>query len=86
MRGVRVEHGRLGRQLATTLRRHLSGDPSAFDPIEEHIGVEMEAILGDPGVYTVVDRLATGSAPASALGKAHSIQLAHELFQPQEDR
>jgi hypothetical protein len=34
----------------------------------------------------VVDRLAKGTAPISALGRAHSVGLAQELFQPQEDR
>ena len=86
MRGVRIEHGRLGRMLANALRKHLSGDPSAFDQIEERIGVEIEEILGDPAVYTVLDRLAAGTAPASALGRAHSVGQAHELFEPQEQR
>lgn len=86
MRGVRVEHGRLGRQLATALRLHLGGDDSSFDLIEERFGLEFESMLGDPTVYTVIDRLASGQAPGSTLGRAHTVQVAQELFQPQEDR
>ena len=86
MRGVRVEHGRLGRQLAAALRQHLRGNIAAFDQIEDRIGVEIEAILGDPAVYTVVDRLAAGTAPISALGRAHSVGQAQDSIQPQEDQ
>lgn len=86
MRGVRIEHGRLGRQLAVALRRHAGGDDSAFDELERHFGVDLDATLGSPAAFTVLNRLATGIAPGSALGRAHSVAAAHELFQPQEDR
>jgi len=86
MRGVRIEHGQIGRQLAVALRRHVDGDTGAFDQIEERLGIDIEAVLGDPAIYTVLHRLAAGTAPASALGRAHSIAAAQKLFHPQEDR
>jgi hypothetical protein len=86
MRGVRVEHGRIGRQLATALRRHLDGDADAFDMLEERLGIDIDTMLGDPAVYTVLDRLASGSAPSGALGRAHPVAAAQALFRPQEDR
>ena len=86
MRGVRIEHGRLGRQLAVALRRHAGGDHSAFDELEERLGADLDAMLGNPAVFTILDRLATGLAPATALGRTHTVAAAHELFKPQEDR
>jgi hypothetical protein len=86
MRGVRVEHGRLGRQLAAALRLHINGDDAAFDPIEDRLGMEIEAMLGDPSVYTVIDRLSEASVPASALGRAHSVAIAQQWFQVEESR
>lgn len=86
MRGVRVEHGRLGRQLAAALRLHVGGDDSAFDPIEDRLGLEIETMLGNPTVYTVIDRLTAGCAPANALGRAHPVHIAQELFRAQENQ
>lgn len=86
MRGVRVEHGRLGRQLAAALRLHVNGDDAAFDPIEDRLGMDIEAMLGDPSIYTVIDRLSEGSAPASALGRAHPVATAQQLFRGEESR
>jgi hypothetical protein len=84
MRGVRIEHGRLGRQLAIAMRRHLDGDIDAFDVVEERLGIDIEALLGDPTTYTVRERLATGTAAAHALGRVHPIVAAQQLFHPQE--
>jgi len=84
MRGVHIEHGRLGRQLATALRLHINGDGGAFDAIEDRLGMEIEAMLGDPSVYSVLDRLSVGSAPVGALGRAHPVAVAQQLFRSQE--
>lgn len=86
MRGVRIEHGRLGRQLAVALRRRAGGDECAFDVLEERLGVDLDATLGSPAVFTVLDRLATGIAPGYALGRAYPVAAARDLFQPREDR
>jgi len=85
MRGVRVEHGRLGHQLAVALRRHVDGDASAFDEIEDRLGVETETMLGQVSIHQIVDTLSTGMAPSGALGRTYSVATAQALFQPQED-
>jgi hypothetical protein len=84
MRGVRIEHGRIGSQLAAALRRHIHGDASAFDALEERLGVEVEAMLGDLAVHEIVDGLGGGMAPLSALGLTHSVSAAQALFRPKE--
>lgn len=83
MRGVRIEHGRIGRHLAAALRRHLNDDVGAFDEIEERLGVAVENILGNISVYVIRDRLASGTAESRALGRAHSIAMAETIFEPQ---
>jgi hypothetical protein len=84
MRGVRIEHGRIGRQLAAAMRRYIDGDTDAFDQVEERLGVDVQTMLGDPTIYTILDRLASGTARASALGRAHPVAAAHEIFQARE--
>ena len=86
MRGVRIEHGRLGRQLASALRSHGAGDDNALDELEMRLGVDLDETLGSPSVYTILDRLAAGTAPVSVLGRAHPIAIARDLFHPQEDQ
>ena len=84
MRGVRTEHGLLGRQLAVALRLHVQGDASAFDEIEDRLGAEIETMLGDLAIHEIVKKLASGMAPASALGRTHSIAAAQRLFHTRE--
>ena len=84
MRGVRIEHGRLGRQLAVSLRRHVEGDAAAFDEIEDRLGVEIETMLGELAIHEIVDRLASGVAPVGALGRTHSMAAAQALFHQRE--
>jgi hypothetical protein len=84
MRGVRVLHGQLGRQLASAMRRYVDGDVYAFDAVEERLGIDIETMVGDPTSYTVQERLAAGAAPAHALGRAHTVAAAQHLFHRQE--
>lgn len=85
MRGVRIEHGRIGRQLAAALRRHIDGDISAFDVIEDRLGVDVDTMLGDLTIHEIADRLGKGMAPLSALGITHSVSAAQTLFRPKEE-
>lgn len=84
MRGVRVEHALLGRQLAAAVRAHLNGDVSAFDNLEDRYGADIESLFGDPAVHVVIRHLADGHAPRTALGRTHSVASAQKIFQPQE--
>ena len=86
MRGVRIEHGRLGRQLAAALRRHIDGDISAFDVIEDRLGIDVDTMLGNLTIHEIVDGLGKGMAPLSALGLTHSVSVAQALFRPQEEQ
>lgn len=84
MRGVRIEHSKLGRLLAAAVRRHLSGDAEAFDQVEELLGVPIEELLGEVSVSTVTDCLGRGHAPGSTLGRIHLPTTAQRIFVPEE--
>lgn len=83
MRGLRVEHMRLGRQLVQAVRRHLSGQADAFDVIEDRLGVEASHLVGDVTITTVCDCLGAGLAPTWATGRTHTPQRAKDLFVPE---
>lgn len=82
MRGVRIEHGRFGRLLALALHRAADGRADAFDLLEEQFGLDVEDIVESPTIYTVTERLASGTAPSSALGRVHDAAAAQALFTP----
>lgn len=84
MRGVRIEHRKLGRLLAAAVRRHLSGDAEAFDQVEELLGVPIEELLGEVSVSTVTAYLGRGRAPGSTLGRIHLPATAQRIFVPEE--
>lgn len=82
MHGARLEHQKLGRRLATAVRRHLAGDADAFDPIEELLGVAIEELLGAVSVVTIRQFLGNGRAPVSSLGLVHPPATAQRYFLP----
>lgn len=84
MRGVRIEHHRLGRSLVRAIRRHAAGDIEAFDAIEEHLGVTVSSIIGDLDTYTILQALGPGTAPAAATRRLLSLSEARELFRPED--
>ncbi|MGH3372994.1 MAG: hypothetical protein ACRDPR_23655, partial [Nocardioidaceae bacterium] len=84
MRGVRIEHGRFGRFLALALRRAADGRPDAFDLLEEQFGLDVEDVVESPTIYTVTERLASGTAPSFALGRVHNAAAAQTLLTPRE--
>lgn len=84
MRGVRVEHVQLGRQLAAAVGAHLDGDVSAFDRLEDRYGTDIESVLGDPAVHVITQHLADGHAVHAALGRVHSVAAAQTIFEPEE--
>lgn len=84
MRGVRIEHGRFGRFLALALRRAADGIPDAFDLLEEQFGLDVEDVVESPTIYTITERLASGTAPSSALGRVHDAAAAQTLLTPRE--
>jgi hypothetical protein len=84
MRGVRIEHGRFGRVLAQALRRAAEGQTDAFDVFEQHYGLDVAEVVDAPTIFTVTDRLASGTAPSSALGRAHDAAAAQVLLTPRE--
>jgi hypothetical protein len=83
MRGVRVEHMRVGRQLVQAIRRQLAGDADAFDVVEDRLGVEASHLVGDITITTVCECLGSGTAPAAAIGRTHTPQRAQDLFAPE---
>ncbi len=84
MRGVRIEHGRFGRLLAHALRRAAEGQTDAFEVFERHYGLDVADVVDAPTIRTVLDRLASGTAPSSALGRVHDAAAAQALFTPRE--
>lgn len=84
MRGVRAEHAQLGRQIAAAVRAHLDGDADAFNRLEDRYGNDIEAILGDPAIHVIIQHLADGHAPQSALGRVHAVADSQNIFEPEE--
>jgi hypothetical protein len=84
MRGVRIEHGRFGRLLALALRRAADGRTDAFDVLEEQFGLDVEDVVESPTIYTITERLASGTAPSSALGRVHDAAAAQALLTSRE--
>jgi len=83
MRGVRIEHSKLGRLLASAVRRHLSGGVDAFDPVEELLGIAIEDLLGEVSVATIRDCLGRGHAPGSTFGRVLPPATAQRYFVPE---
>jgi hypothetical protein len=84
MRGVRIEHHRLGRALARSIRHHAAGDVDAFDEIEERLGIDAATVIGDVDTYTVKDDLGSGTAESRATGRLLTLAEARDLFTPEE--
>lgn len=82
MRGVRIEHHRLGRALTRALRRHGGGHADAFDQIEDRLAMDIGCLFEDLEVYTVQGDLGTGTTMISATGRLLAPRDAREIFSP----
>ena len=82
MRGLRIEHSRLGRQLAAAVRRHVSNDPGAFDIVENALGISIDELLGPIELLTIRQVLGDGVANRNNLGRTWTVRQAHDVFTP----
>lgn len=84
MRGVRVEHHRLGTALVRAVRRHAAGDTEAFDAIEDRVGVDVSPIVTDLSTYTILQTLGPGTAPAARTRRLLTPGEARNIFCPED--